>query len=150
MYKKLIEPILQSERYGVVKVSFGGEYLCKKTNVKNIRINFVVGMGVCEKLKWEDGDYINIIKDNGNFILKKEQSKDDGLLQITKSFKLKKIARSYSYQVGMSCNLSRPIKNRKSRTVIHEIITLDDELCLKVFLDSLYEEEKIEEIEGEL
>ena len=147
--EEFIGTLTPHSRYNVVKIGFGGNYVYRHTNKKQIRLHVLVGLCVAKKLNWKNGDYINVTPFNNYLLLEKidQTIEDDSEYKMFKGFKFKKIRNSLSYDISMNFNFLRPPNNKKIRTGNHEIIIVNEEPSLKVFLDSIYEEN--EKTEGE-
>ncbi len=136
--------IIPHSRYHVVKIAFGGNYIYRNTNKKNIRLQILVGYGISKELEWKTGDYIDIESIKNCLYLRKIDinKNNDSEYKLFKGYKFKYVNNSYSNDLSLTCNFLHPPVDKKIRTVKHEIITTDNEKHLKVFLDKFYPEEK--------
>ncbi len=135
-----VRSIGAKSRYNVVKLGFGGRYIYKHTNKKNIMLQVLVGFGISKKLGWETGDYISIDHVGKSLILKKidEDKNNDSEYKLFKGYKFKRVNNSYSHDLSLTCNFMLPPARKRTRTVRHEIIKNGNDKALKVFLDTYY------------
>ena len=116
-------------RINVVKITFKENYISRNTNKKSIRLYIWIGSEIACKLKWKNGDFINVHKFNDYLLLNKIDETDqvDSEYKTPKGYIFKKIDKSYSYGISFTCNFMTDAVEKGIRTVKYEIVDTNSE-----------------------
>ena len=116
-------------RVNVVKITFKENYVSRNTNKKSMRLYIWIGSDIACKLKWKNGDLINVSKCDDYLLLNKIDETDeiDSEYKANKGYIFKKISKSYSYGISFTCNFISNAAEKGIRTVKYEIIDIDSE-----------------------
>ncbi len=118
-----------NSRINVVKITFKENYVSRNTNKKSMRLYIWIGSEIARKLKWKNGDLINVSKCDDYLFLNKIDETDeiDSEYKTSKGYVFKKIDKSYSYGISFTCNFMTDAAEKGIRTVKYEIVDIDSE-----------------------